>query len=99
MKNKIKKNEVYLSDLDSEEKELLTSVERGNWKRVPNFKEEMEFAKKAATNSLRKDTRINIRVSSIDLEHLKQKAVYEGIPYQTLISSLLHKYAAGHMAN
>ena len=84
--------------LDAEEKELLDSVERGEWKSVPNLKEEMALAKKAAANTLRKNARINIRISNVDLEHLKQKAAYEGIPYQTLIASILHKYAAGHTA-
>jgi predicted DNA binding CopG/RHH family protein len=55
------------------------------------------LAKKAATNSLRKDTRINIRISGVDLEHIKRKAVYNGLPYQTLIASILHKYASGHL--
>ena len=97
MKDKIKKNKLFLADLDSEEIELLASIERGEWKSVSNLKEEMLFAKKAAANALRKDARINIRVSSADLNHLKQKAAYEGMPYQTLIASVLHKYAAGHI--
>jgi predicted DNA binding CopG/RHH family protein len=97
MKNKIKKDKVFDVKLSAEEKRLLASVERGEWRRVANFKEEVEFAKKAAANSLRKEARINIRISGVDLEHLKQKAVYEGLPYQTLIASILHKYAAGHI--
>lgn len=97
MKNKIKKGKVFDVKLGAEEKMLLASVERGKWRRVANFKEEIELAKKAATNSLRKEARINIRTSSVDLEHLKQKAVYEGLPYQTLIASILHKYATGHI--
>lgn len=97
MKDKIKKNEPFLVDLDLEEAGLLAAVERGEWNSVSNLKEEIMFAKKAAANALRKDARINIRVSSIDLDHLKQKAAYEGMPYQTLIASVLHKYAAGHI--
>lgn len=98
MKAKIRKNAVSQFDLDLEETELLASVERGEWQSVPNLKEEMEFAKNAAANSLRKGARINIRISGIDLEHIKRKAAYEGMPYQTLIASILHKYAAGHLA-
>jgi predicted DNA binding CopG/RHH family protein len=49
-----------------------------------------------AKNTLRKDTSVNIRLSSSDLIRIKQKAAFEGIPYQTLIASILHKYAAGH---
>ena len=93
-----KKHSVFDDALDKEEAELLASVERGEWESVANLKEEMQFAREAAANSLRKNARINIRISSVDLEHLKQKAVYEGMPYQTLIASVLHKYAAGHPA-
>lgn len=82
--------------LDDEEQELSDSFDRGEWKRVPDFKKQSAIAKKAAANTLRKDARINIRLSTIDLMKLKQKAAFEGIPYQTLIASILHKYAAGH---
>ena len=54
-------------------------------------------ARKTAAHTLRKDVRINIRLSSVDVSHIKQKAAYEGLPYQTLIASVLHKYAAGHL--
>lgn len=83
--------------LDKEEKELLASVERGEWKTVANFDEELAIAKEAAANSLRKDARINIRLPSTDLERIKQKAAYEGLPYQSLIASVLHMYAAGNL--
>jgi len=82
--------------LDDEEQEFSDSFDRGEWVRAPDFKKQVNIAKKAAANTLRKDARINIRLSSIDLMKLKQKAAFEGIPYQTLIASILHKYAAGH---
>ena len=82
--------------LDAEEKELLDSYNRGEWKSSTNLKKEILLAKKVAANSLRKDARINIRLSTSDLIRIKQKAAFEGIPYQTLIASILHKYAAGH---
>lgn len=50
-----------------------------------------------ARNTFRKDARVNIRLSSKDLEALRNRAVEEGIPYQTLISSILHKYASGRL--
>ena len=50
----------------------------------------------AATKYLQKDVRINIRISSSDLKRIKQRAAYKGLPYQTLIASILHKYSAGH---
>jgi len=82
--------------LDAEEKAILDSFDKGQWKTVKNLKHEINVAKKAARNTLRKDARINIRLSSNDLVRIKQRAAFEGIPYQTLIASILHKYAAGH---
>lgn len=59
----------------------------------------MKFAKAAAENFFRKDARINIRLPKHDLTKIKQLAAHhEGLPYQTLIASLLHKYAKGHLA-
>lgn len=91
-----KKRDILDVKLDRDEEELLESVERGEWKTVDNTKEEAAFAKAAAANTLRKDERITLRISSTDLERLKQKAAYKGLPYQTFIASVLHEYAAGH---
>src|SRR3989337_1321969 len=91
-----KKRDMFNVKLDQEEQDLLESVESGEWKTVKNAKEEAAFAKEAAANSLRKDERITLRLSSIDLDRLKQKAAYKGLPYQTFIASVLHEYAAGH---
>lgn len=85
-----------LTKLDKDEQELSDSFDRGEWKTVANKKSEAALAKKAAANTLRKNARINIRLSGSDLLRIKQKAAFEGIPYQTLIASILHKYAAGH---
>jgi predicted DNA binding CopG/RHH family protein len=82
--------------LDPDEQDLLDSVERGEWKTVENFEEQAAFAKAAAENYMRKDARINIRISSSDLARLKEKAAFKGLPYQTFIASVLHEYAAGH---
>lgn len=85
--------------LDKEEKDLLESFKRGEWRRVKNIKTEKEIAKRAANNFIRKDARINIRLSTTDLIRLKRIALNEGLPYQTLIASVLHKYAAEHIQN
>ena len=69
--------------LDADEKELSDSFDKGEWKSVKNLNREIAVAKKAAKNTLRKDARINIRLSNIDLTRIKQKAAFEGIPYQT----------------
>jgi predicted DNA binding CopG/RHH family protein len=83
--------------LDREEKEILDSFEKGEWKRVPSMKSEIEKHVAYARATNRKDKRVNIRISAKDLESLQRKALEEGIPYQTLISSLLHKYVNGRL--
>lgn len=85
------------NNLDHEENEILSSFEKNEWKTVKRVEKEKIRAKKTAAKTLRKDVRINIRLSSSDIFHIKQIAAYEGLPYQTLISSVLHKYAAGHL--
>ena len=51
----------------------------------------------AAEETFRKDKRINIRISNRDLEGLQRRALEEGLPYQTLVSSILHKYVSGSL--
>lgn len=80
--------------LDKEEADLLASVEAGEWRSVPNFEQEKKKAQKIAAATFKKDRRVNIRISSKDLIGLQKRALEEGIPYQTLISSILHKYLA-----
>lgn len=83
--------------LDKEEKDLLDSFERGEWKRIPNFAEEAQRVKAAAKAALRKDKRVNIRMSERDLMWLQRRAVEEGLPYQTFIASVLHKFVNGRL--
>jgi predicted DNA binding CopG/RHH family protein len=83
--------------LEKEEKELLNSIESDNWQSVDNLKEEIEAHKLIAKNTLKKDKRINIRLSAYDLDALKTNAIELGLPYQTLVSSILHQYAAGRL--
>ena len=82
------------SDLNSEEKEILESFERGEWQSVVD-ETRLSQLRNYAKASLAKDKRITLRLSSFDLDAIRVKAVEEGIPYQTLISSILHKYATG----
>ena len=81
--------------LDDEERDLIESVERGEWKSVKNLRQEIKKHQQYARNTLRKDKRVNIRISSRDLEALQSKAVEDGIPYQTLMGSALHRYVGG----
>jgi predicted DNA binding CopG/RHH family protein len=83
--------------LSKEEKELLKSVEDGEWESVPNFKQEAKRYQEAARATLRKDKRVNIRMTERDLVRFQKKAMEEGLPYQTLISSVLHKYINGSL--
>jgi len=84
-------------NMTKEEKDILASVENGEWKRIPNFKRELSRYREAARNTLRKDKRVNIRITERDLVRIQKAAVHEGLPYQTLISSVLHKYINGRL--
>lgn len=81
--------------LDREEREILDSFERGEWVPVKSQKREIARHRQYAKNTLAKDKRVNIRISSKDLERLQTIAVEEGIPYQTLMSSVLHRFVSG----
>jgi len=86
-----------MGKLNQEEKELLKSVERGEWKSVRRPEAERGRYRKYAEATFKKGCRINIRISAQDLDAIRKRALEEGLPYQTLISSLLHKYAAGRL--
>jgi predicted DNA binding CopG/RHH family protein len=73
------------------------SVERGEWKSAGGSKRERARFSRYAKATFRKDRRLNIRVSSKDLEAIQKRALAEGLPYQTLISSVLHKYVSGRL--
>ena len=81
--------------LDKEEQDILDSFERGEWTPVANREQEIARHVQYARNTLAKDRRVNIRISSKDLEELQAIAVEEGLPYQTLMASILHRYVAG----
>ena len=84
--------------LTKEEEGILESVENGEWRRIPHYQQEAQRAQEAARAALRKDKRVNIRMTERDLVRFQKKAVDEGLPYQTLISSVLHKYINGRLA-
>lgn len=83
--------------LTKEEKEILESVEKGEWEQVSDFERETAEIRQAAEATMRKDKRVNIRITERDLVQLQKAAVREGLPYQTLISSILHKYINGRL--
>lgn len=85
--------------LNKEEQDLLDSVERGEWKPVKNRTREIKRHQRYARNTLRKDRRVNIRISSKDLEEIQTIAVADGIPYQTLMASILHRFVSGRLVD
>ncbi len=81
--------------INKDEKEILDSVERGEWRTIADVEKESDRYQKYARSTFRKDKRINIRISEKDLIKLQRRAVKEGLPYQTFISSILHKFVSG----
>ena len=81
--------------LQQDELELLASYEAEEWQSVRKIKERKEQYRAYARATFRKDKRVNIRISEKDLLDLQKRAMRQGIPYQTLISSVLHKYISG----
>lgn len=82
-------------NLTQEELELLAAYENDEWQSVKNVEDQAAQYRAYARAALRKDKRVNIRISEKDLLDLQKRAMREGIPYQTLISSVLHKYISG----
>ena len=84
-------------ELTKEEKDILQSVEAGQWRSVHDAKRQIGRYQDYARATVRKDKRVNIRMSEKDLVRFQKKAMEEGLPYQTLISSVLHKYINGRL--
>ena len=84
--------------LTKEEKKLMESLEKDEWKSIPDLKKEIKRSKAYAKATITKDQRMNIRITKKDLEALKVKAIEEGMPYQTLVSSVIHKFLSGQLA-
>ena len=83
--------------LTEEEKEILDSFEKGEWVQVKNLSKRKKELMPYARNTLKKDKRLNIRISERDLNELQRKAVAEGLPYQTYVSSIIHKFVNGKL--
>lgn len=86
-----------MSKLDPYELNVLTAYESGKLKPAAN-KAELQRMRAAARATSIKDKRVNIRLSSLDLRDIQAKALEEGMPYQTLIASVLHKFVTGKLA-
>jgi predicted DNA binding CopG/RHH family protein len=83
--------------LTEEEQEILDSFERGEWVPVKDLSKRKKELIRFARNTLKKDKRLNIRISERDLNELQKKAVSEGLPYQTFVSSIIHKFVNGKL--
>jgi predicted DNA binding CopG/RHH family protein len=83
--------------LENEEKEILKDYEDDEYVEISNMKKEMEKHTEYAKATFLKNKRINIRISQRDLEYIQRRALEEGIPYQTLIAGLIHRYISGKL--
>lgn len=86
-----------MNKLDEFEQDILDAYENGELKSIAPSKTNLAKFKAAATATFIKDKRVNIRLSSPDLMDIQARALEEGIPYQTLIASVLHKYVSGRL--
>ncbi len=87
-----------MSKLNKEEQEILEAYESGKTRKSKDAPATQKRHKEYAEAMLRKDARINIRLPSKDLRSLQKRALAEGIPYQTLAASILHKYVEGRLS-
>lgn len=85
-----------MAELDTEELDVLAAYEKGQLKSIAS-KAELARLRASARATATKDKRVNIRLSSMDLQDIQSKALEEGMPYQTLIASVLHKYVTGRL--
>ncbi len=83
--------------LDAEEQEILEAFERGSLKSEPNAEQEIREAREAARNTFNKNRRVNLRLTERDFLLAHIRALEEGLPYQTLLSSVIHKYLTGRL--
>ena len=82
-----------------EERELIETIEGEDWTEVDNMTEAIEEARRIAQATTAKSERMNIRMSEKDIKALKARAIEEGLPYQSLVSSVLHKYVSGQLVD
>ena len=86
-----------MKKLDRYEREVLAGYEKAGPVSVPSLKREMARYREYAKTTFQKNRRVNIRISEKDLDGIQRRAVEEGLPYQTLMSSVLHKFVTGRL--
>jgi predicted DNA binding CopG/RHH family protein len=85
--------------LDREEAELLDAYEAGEWRTIEGWEAEAERYQAYVRAAFKRNKRVNIRISSRDLDEIKKRAIEEGIPYRTLMASVLHRYESGRLVD
>lgn len=85
--------------LEKSEKEIIKSYEKNEWRSVKNARETIKKLPSYARQTFQKDRRVNIRMSTRDMEGIQKRALEEGIPYQTLLSSIIHKFLTGRLSD
>ncbi len=83
--------------IDDDERDTIGSLEAGEWTAVADVEQRKSEAIETARSTMRKDRRMNVRISERDMRNLKIRAAEEGIPYQTLVTMVLHKYVTGQL--
>jgi predicted DNA binding CopG/RHH family protein len=83
--------------IDDDEREIVASLEADEWISVADADISKAEATEIARSTMRKDRRMNVRISERDMRNLKIRAAEEGIPYQTLVTMVLHKYVTGQL--
>jgi predicted DNA binding CopG/RHH family protein len=90
---------MQMDKYNPEETELMASYEADEWQSVDNVQSDMKRYREYAQATFRKDRSVNILISTKDLQEIQKRALLEGIPYQTLMASILHKYISGLLAD
>ena len=85
-------------NMNAEERDILDRFERGELRSAPSVEREIDAARRAARNTFNKTRRVNLRVTERDFNLAHSRAREEGMPYQTLLSSVIHKYLSGRLA-
>lgn len=83
--------------LDNEEQDILSAYDEGRLKLSSPSKKEREAIQSMAEQTFRKDRRVTIRLYDHDLKGVQKKAMEKGMPYQTLISAMIHQYVEGDL--
>jgi len=96
---KNKRDAMPSREIDGDSYDLLMALENGEEKfeQIPDYKEFMEYSQKAASNYFKKNARVSFRISEADLHNVKRMAASEGLPYQTFLTSMIHKLTTGQL--